>query len=815
LGVFVDPQSAVEMRVLFDNAPPQSRFYASKQLRRMAADALNYSKSAKGVYFTLNPLPLTQKSPANDNHITRRRWLLIDLDPKREPTVSSTESEKKLAHTKTLQVKQYLTEQDWPEPIFADSGNGWHLLYRLDLPNDDDSKFMVNGFLKGLANRFTDAYVEVDTKVGNASRICKLYGTVSRKGAATKDRPHRVSQITQIPKQMISVSQNQLKNESIISVAGIESQLKLRPNWSVEYVVESIRLSAPRKYVRKCDPAISGCNGHTTTFNTVLKLLGKFPSLTDEDAFNVLSRDWNPRCEPPWNDIELRRKISETRKIKPHPTERVEIGNESRVKGKPNKSKENVRVSRTIPSQSLPPDAFRQFPVDALPELLCQYVTSVGESIGCDSAFVAVPLLSVLAAAIGNSQQIELKKGWTEPAIVWSVIIGESGTQKTPAFKYVVRPIRELQERKLRDFQKEVDEYKKDFANYQTELEKWKNNGSKSGDPPNEPVKPKAVRLIVSDATMEALAPILADNPRGVLYLRDELAGWVGSHDKYSKGKTDLCSWLSIFSSDLILVDRKTGDRQTISIPHPIVSVTGGTQPGTLQRVFGIEHSESGFLARLLVTWPDRLEKKWSDKEVSAELINAYSDLIHGLFELKPTLDEDEQPIPNVLPLTFVAKKEWIAFVNKHGREQVHLVGDEAAAWSKLEAYAARFALIIHCVRIVLDDPTLKSKRAVDRLSIRSGIILARWFGHEVLRVYTMLRETDADRELRQFAEKLKLRGEKITAAELSEIDRRFPTSSDAEVMLQKLVTHEYGKWENVPTTSKGGRPTWAFRPNR
>ena len=36
-------------------------------------------------------------------------------------------------------VAAYLNSQTWPDPIVAMSGNGYYVLYRIDLPNTEDS----------------------------------------------------------------------------------------------------------------------------------------------------------------------------------------------------------------------------------------------------------------------------------------------------------------------------------------------------------------------------------------------------------------------------------------------------------------------------------------------------------------------------------------------------------------------------------------------------------------------------------------------------------------------------------------------------
>src|SRR5262249_57025876 len=87
----------------------------------------------------------------------------------------------------------------WPAPVEADSGNGAHLLYRIDLANNDGAAGLVQGCLAALDWQFSDAAVNVDTTVYNASRICKLYGTLAVKGDATAERPHRRSAILSAP----------------------------------------------------------------------------------------------------------------------------------------------------------------------------------------------------------------------------------------------------------------------------------------------------------------------------------------------------------------------------------------------------------------------------------------------------------------------------------------------------------------------------------------------------------------------------------------------------------------------------------------
>ena len=76
-----------------------------------------------------------------------------------------------------------------------------------------------------------------------------------------------------------------------------------------------------------------------------------------------------------------------------------------------------------------PAPLFQPFPVDALPDPIRQFVQLAAKAIGCDPTYVALPLLSAVAAAIGNTRRVQPKHNWSEPPTLWTIIIGQSGTE--------------------------------------------------------------------------------------------------------------------------------------------------------------------------------------------------------------------------------------------------------------------------------------------------------------------------------------------------------------------------------------------------
>lgn len=135
----------------------------------------------------------------HDHEIDRYEWLFIDLDPERVTEVSSSDEEIEEARLLSDKVFNYLQGLGFKEPIRALSGNGYHLLYKIDLANNDKSKTLLERCLSNLAAMFNNGKVKIDVVNFNPSRVCKLYGTLAQKGSNTKKRPHRMSEILSVP----------------------------------------------------------------------------------------------------------------------------------------------------------------------------------------------------------------------------------------------------------------------------------------------------------------------------------------------------------------------------------------------------------------------------------------------------------------------------------------------------------------------------------------------------------------------------------------------------------------------------------------
>lgn len=209
-GVLFEPGHVVEVRAFPESGRPRSGYFDDLDVLAEKADALAADPSITGIYWTINPVdPVLlarrhnsigpAKDTTTDAGIVRRRWLLIDADPERPSGISATDGEKAAAFSRVDEIAVVLEKAGWPAPVRADSGNGVHLLYRVDLPNNADATALIRRCLEALSARFSDEAVKVDLSVSNAARIIRAYGTPNRKGANMPDRPHRPTALATVP----------------------------------------------------------------------------------------------------------------------------------------------------------------------------------------------------------------------------------------------------------------------------------------------------------------------------------------------------------------------------------------------------------------------------------------------------------------------------------------------------------------------------------------------------------------------------------------------------------------------------------------
>lgn len=216
--VFKDNNELVEIRIL---DPASKRSYSGyfTDIETILREIKPYEMC--NLYFTLNiinpacysreqhdRISQRPKSTTSDAEILARKWCLIDIDCEKPADTNSSDAEKELAKDVVNNVYKFLRDEGFEQPVICDSANGFHLLYKQAMKSTTENTEMMKNFLKVLDMYFSTEKVKIDTSTFNPSRICKLYGVISRKGSNTKERPQRESKILRVPKD-IKATQNE------------------------------------------------------------------------------------------------------------------------------------------------------------------------------------------------------------------------------------------------------------------------------------------------------------------------------------------------------------------------------------------------------------------------------------------------------------------------------------------------------------------------------------------------------------------------------------------------------------------------------
>lgn len=191
-GYFKDVETLIKTIELYDTLPHANIYFTLNHLKEAC-----YGRVQRDKIIQVKKEPTT-----GDLDIDGRTHVLIDLDPKRPSGVSSSNEELEYAHRKAVAVYNFLIAQGFNTPIVCRSGNGYHIVIPCKIANTQETTNVIQKFIQTISMLFTDDKVDVDEKVYNASRICKLYGVTARKGENTEERPWRQSEIIKVPEEI-------------------------------------------------------------------------------------------------------------------------------------------------------------------------------------------------------------------------------------------------------------------------------------------------------------------------------------------------------------------------------------------------------------------------------------------------------------------------------------------------------------------------------------------------------------------------------------------------------------------------------------
>ncbi len=493
------------------------------------------------------------------------------------------------------------------------------------------------------------------------------------------------------------------------------------------------------------------------------------------------------------------------------------------------------------------------FPTAVLAAPMADLVHEVASALGCAPDFVGTAVLTLAAGALGNSRALRLKEGYTEGPRLYAALVGPPSSAKSPVLKLLAQPFLRRQVQAKSCFTEDLRLFAADEAASAEEPRRDRGHSASSPflaemdrqraearralselpgaerTPWPRPErtrrrKPQLARCFTDDTTVEALARILQENPRGFVIVRDELTGWVLGMNQYKGGRGhDRQFYLSAWSGQPSVVDRKgQADNLPILLPQPLLCVLGGLPPDMLGALRDNLGRQDGFLERMLFAFPDpRPLGPWTGEGVGDAVLAAWDHILDYLHGLQMTTDAAGEPTPREVGLTPAGLAAWQRGYNALVAAAQQPNGPENldCYWSKLRSYGGRLALVLQYLAYAA-DPCRRQPHAevVDAPAVDGAWQLIAYFESTYRRV---LGHVGADVQILRAERILKwIAGKRPTSFKRHEVweivksNHRFPRIECLDAPLQRLVVHGYLRrddWVNAVGRPSG--PTFEVNP--
>jgi len=372
---------------------------------------------------------------------------------------------------------------------------------------------------------------------------------------------------------------------------------------------------------------------------------------------------------------------------------------------------------------------YKNYPLKALPDAVQNFIREVAESAFINTGFVAPHVLTTLATAIGNRVKLQVKENWKEPALLWSVVIGDTSSGKTIGLKNAVEPLKDLQLFAEAEYNEEVKQFYKAKA-----------KAGVNGYVP----KPLMKNFVVQDSTFEAIINNLKDYDERMLLQMDEISDWFGSFTRYKQGggqNSDVTRYIKLWDNDTVYYDRKgskLNPRERITIQQAYMSLSGGIQMEVVEKHFTNSLVRSGFAPRLLLNAPPRQPRKVTDIDINPNTNRAYRKLIETLMRFdRVTVQPREETTVQMTEEAFKLFQENSAVLSSVAEEHREKNTYIDAAIGKLSAYFGRFCLVLHCITYPEDFMDMK----VDIDTVKNAELIMQYYLNEAKRIYGYLYE--------------------------------------------------------------------------
>ena len=319
-------------------------------------------------------------------------------------------------------------------------------------------------------------------------------------------------------------------------------------------------------------------------------------------------------------------------------------------------------------------------PREGMPPKLLKYLERVSDSMSMDLSIALSLVFPLVGSAIGNAVNISPRKDWKVSPFVWLAVIGETGSGKSPLINELMLP-----------FWKKQNE---NYSSFERELNAYKARKNKNIEESPERSEPKLGHIVTTDFTIEALACILRDAPRGILIPPDEIGGLILGLNQYKKaGGNDRQKFLELFDGKSWKIDRKM--EMPLVIPKPGASIIGGIQPKMLPEIFRGNGFEDGLNTRFLWASIEEGPIKFDPRGINESERERWENLLKWAWEI-PFRHDGNEIDPFMLTLSGNALAHWVEFYKNMHSHRLHVSDYVRVFIPKLITYSLKLACIYH-----------------------------------------------------------------------------------------------------------------------
>ncbi|WP_406273676.1 YfjI family protein [Streptomyces sp. NBC_00191] len=464
------------------------------------------------------------------------------------------------------------------------------------------------------------------------------------------------------------------------------------------------------------------------------------------------------------------------------------------------------------------PRVLAQFPVDALPGWLREFVAAVAEETQTPVDLAGSIALSVIATATGGRAVVQVRGNWREPTNLYVVVALPPANRKSAVFALLSDPLFEAEKQLKTVRQPAIVEAQMTArlareaadkaaakaasanADERDELVSTAIALAQAAETVAVPVEPQ---LLADDATAETVTSRMAEQGGRISVMSAEGDIFDIIAGRYS-GKPNLGVFLKGHAGDRLRVDRQT--RQEY-IEHPALTMGLCVQPQVLDEIGRQESFKGrGLLGRFLYSIPESLVGRC---KVSPDPIPEEVKTLYGRNVIDLTIGLADWTDPAVIQLTPEADAALLAFQERVEPKLAARGGSlgHIADWAgKLAGATARMAALLHLARYLVRGHT----QPVAETTMRDAIRLAEYFTSHGLAAFDAMGADPTTDRARSVLETLRTnRWSEVSKRDLMvKLSRsEFRTATELAPALDLLEEHGYVRSQPVHRTGGRGRP--------